>query len=204
MDDTVKFVQYTTDLGFGGSNAAINKRLDAPFNQFTREKNDVCSYVNQMRILRKPFKYFVWLPWAPAPTNNSQFQMYTPIGNQRAYNVSNNLTYPETGELTSYRNKKYLNYVVPLRTSPQLGANNVNVSNVDVNSKYLGFGIGELTNPNILTKDVTMSVDYNRWDFVDPKLVQNVDNIIFAKGVIPPGGISSRNELRNFAQLNSC
>lgn len=198
------FVQGTTDLGFGGSNESINLRLDSPFNQFTREHNDSCSYVNQIRILRKPLKYYVNRVWAPAPTNQTHFSTYTAVGNQKAYDVSGNLTYPGIGSPTTLGDRRFLEYIMPFNTSPDLGNNAVNVTDVDINSNLQTFGIGEPTNLNVLTKDVTTAADYNRWDFVDPNVVQNPKNIIFSDGVIPRGGISTRNELRNYSQLNSC
>lgn len=198
------FVNRTTDLGFGGSNASINKRLDGTFNQWSRSHNDSCAYVNQIRMMRKPMKYYVNQVWAPGPTNNTELSTFTSVGNQKAYDVSGNLNYPGIGEPTSLGNKRFLEYVTPLNTSPDLGNNAINVRDIDVNSNLLTFGIGEPTNLNYLTRDVTTATDYNRWSFVDPKLVQNPKNIIFADGVIPPGGISSRNQLRNYLQLNSC
>ena len=51
----------------------------------------------------------------------------------------------------------------------------------------------------------------NRWDIVDPRVVQNVDNIVMnmkdsAGHVIGlfPCGISTRNELRNYVEVNNC
>lgn len=198
------FVNKTTDLGFGGSNDSINMRLDGTFNQWSRSYNDSCSYVNQIRILQKPIKYYVNSIWAPSPTNQTQFSTFTSVGNQKAYDVSGNLTYPGIGEPTTLGNKRFLEYITPLNTSPDLGSNNINVKDIDINSNQMTFGIGEPTNLNYLTKDVTTSTDYNRWSFVDPMLVQNPKNIIFADGVIPPGGISTRNQLKNYANLNSC
>jgi hypothetical protein len=201
---TVDFVNNTTQLGFGGDNQSINKRLDNTYNQWTRAHDDSCAYVNEVRILRKPLKYYVNRVWAPAPTNQSHFSTYTAVGNQKAYDVSGNLTYPGIGAPTTLGNKRYLEYIQPFNTSPDLGNNAINVTDIDVNSNQLTFGIGEPTNLNILTKDVTTATDYNRWSFVDPSVVQNPKNIIFADGVIPVGGISTRNELRNYASLNSC
>ena len=51
----------------------------------------------------------------------------------------------------------------------------------------------------------------NRWDIVDPRVVQNVDNIVMnmkdsfgnVTGLFPCG-ISSRNELRNYVEVNNC
>lgn len=51
----------------------------------------------------------------------------------------------------------------------------------------------------------------NRWDFVDPRVVQNVDNIVMnmksSDGHVIglfPCGISTRNELRNYVEVNNC
>lgn len=51
----------------------------------------------------------------------------------------------------------------------------------------------------------------NRWDYVDPKLVQNPDHILmnYKTGSgnmvsLHQCGISTRNELRNFVELNNC
>ena len=51
----------------------------------------------------------------------------------------------------------------------------------------------------------------NRWDIVDPRIVQNVDNIVMnMKGAdghiigLFPCGISTRNELRNYVEVNNC
>ncbi len=198
------FVDRTTEEGFGGTNSSINNRLDNSFNQWTHLNNDTCGYVNQMRILRKPMKYYVNRVWAPSPTNEEEFSTFTSVGNQKSYNVRSNITYPGIGNLTTSGNRRFLQYVMPLNTSPDLANNAINISEVNINSDKLNFGIGELTNQNNLTKDVTTAADYNRWDFVDPKIVQNPKNIIFADGVVPRGGISTRGELRNYMMLNSC
>ena len=51
----------------------------------------------------------------------------------------------------------------------------------------------------------------NRWDIVDPRIVQNVDNIVMnmknADGHVislHQCGVSSRNELRNYVEINNC
>ena len=51
----------------------------------------------------------------------------------------------------------------------------------------------------------------NRWDIVDPRIVQNVDNIVMnmkdSEGHVIglfPCGISTRNELRNYVEVNNC
>jgi hypothetical protein len=51
----------------------------------------------------------------------------------------------------------------------------------------------------------------NRWDIVDPRIVQNVDNIIMnmkrtdgTEKSLFSCGLSSRNELRNYVEVNNC
>lgn len=198
-------INRETNDGFGGSNMDINKRLHNTYNQWTRQHDDPCAYTNEQRILRKPIKYYTNRVWAPGPTgsvNDSDFSYFTAIGNQKGYNVKNNLVYPEIGELTSKGNKKFIQYILPFQTSPLLGSNTVNTTDIDTSSRFLR--IGEPTNLNYLTKDVTTAVDYDRWEFVDPNIVQNPDNIIFANGVIPRGGISTRNELQNYSEIENC
>ena len=70
--------------------------------------------------------------------------------------------------------------------------------------------------PNLLglgqNNDGLESTRYiNRWDIVDPSIVQNVDNIVMnmknSNGDIislKPCGISTRNELRNYVEVNNC
>jgi len=185
----------------------INDRSQNTFNQWTKVHDDYCSYANNVRISRRSLKYYTSDIWAPAPTNQlgafGQYSTFTAIGNQAPYHVQGNLTYPGIGEPTSQGNRRFISYVEPLRTTPNLGSNSVNTEHIDVESRQLNLGIGESTNLNVLTKDITTSADYNRWQFVDKSVVQNPKNIIFADGVIPVGGISSRNQLTNYSQLTN-
>jgi len=203
-DTSSEFVNRTTRIGFGGTNQDINRRQLNTFNQWTRSHDDSCSYVNEMRVLRKPLKYYTAMEWAPSPTNNQEFTTFTSIGNQKAYNVPNNMTFPALGEPTTLGNRRFIENVQPFTTTPFMGQNAVNTTAVDVSSNSLGFGIGELTNQRSIPKDVVTATDYNRWDVVEPKIVQNVDHIVFGGGLIPVGGISTRNELMNFTQMNNC
>jgi hypothetical protein len=62
------------------------------------------------------------------------------------------------------------------------------------------------------SNDGAQSTRYvNRWDVVDPRIVQNVDNIIMnmknSKGndiSLYQCGVSTRNELRNYVETNNC
>jgi len=144
-------------------------------------------------------KYYTNRVWAPAPTNQQEYSYFTTVGNQKAYDVRTNLNFPVMGSPTHLGDKWAIQYVMPLTTSPALGANNIDTASIDINSNFLRFG--EPTNLKINPKSVTAATDYNRWEFVDPNLVQNEKHIIFADGVIPRGGIDTRNELRNFVDL---
>ena len=72
---------------------------------------------------------------------------------------------------------------------------------IDPNSIMLGQPNGGLNSTRFI----------NRWDIVDPRVVQNVDNIVMnmkdsqgnSIGLFPCG-ISSRNELRNYVEVNNC
>jgi hypothetical protein len=196
------FVDEMQNKGFGGTNNDINNRLSNSFNQWTGIKDSNCEYVNQIRVSTTPFKYYLNRIAAPSPTSNIDFSYFTSVGNQRPYNVNNNLQFPVIGTPTTQRNRRYINNVTPLNTSPLLGSNNINTSDIDVNSKYIRYG--EMTNQNDLTRSVLSATDYNRWQFVDPTIVQNSKHIIFANGVIPRNGLSSRQELRNFMELSNC
>ena len=184
---------------FTGDNVTISQRA-LPFNQWTRVHDDTCAYVNEQRILRKPLKYYTNRIWAPAPTNETLFSYYTPVGNQRSYDVRTNLNFPINGSPTHLGDKWAIQTVEPLVTSPLLGSNNINTADIDINSNLIRFG--ELTNKKDNPRSTTSITDYNRWEFVDPHVVQNPKHIIFANGVIPRGGIDTRNELRNFVQVN--
>lgn len=203
-DTAQEFVDRTTRIGFGGTNQDINRRQFNTFNQFTRAHDDSCAYVNEMRVLRKPLKYYTAMEWAPSPTNQQAFTTFTSVGNQKSYHVPNNLTFPALGEPTTLGNRRFIENVQPFTTTPFMGQNAVNTTAVDVSSNALGFGIGELTNQRSIPKDVVTATDFNRWWPVDKSVVQNPQHIIFANGVIPVGGISTRTELMNFTQMNNC
>ena len=72
----------------------------------------------------------------------------------------------------------------------------------DLDDTKIGLGKGDFNN---------FSRFMNRWDYIDPKITQNVDNIIMNVVTpdgntisLPPGGLSSRNELRNYVEVNKC
>jgi hypothetical protein len=51
----------------------------------------------------------------------------------------------------------------------------------------------------------------NRWNIVDPRITQNVDNIIMNMKMVDGSdrslfscGISTRDQLRNYVEINNC
>jgi hypothetical protein len=165
-------------------------------------------------------KYFVNQLNTP---QSNPFMEFTPIGNQQVYNVQNEYQTP----LPTRLNPLYPTYVLPYSTTPNLGQVAPSRLYTDTES-VLRYG------NNIRDKKsavATSEVDYNRWDFVSAETVQNAgqfggsgkiqanaqgigrdgyfdynaqNNVIFANGAFPYFGISSRNELHNFMQINNC
>ena len=70
---TTDYIRKGEAVGYGGSNNSINQRLDNSFNQWTRTHNDECGYVNDIRVLRKPMKYYVNKIFPPAPNNETGY-----------------------------------------------------------------------------------------------------------------------------------
>jgi hypothetical protein len=92
------------------------------------------------------------------------------------------------------------NYYEQATTINLPGGNPESMNQIDENK--IGLGVGDFNN---------LSRFVNRWDYVDPKVVQNVDNIIMnvvtedgAQISLPRSGVSSRNELRNYVEVNKC
>lgn len=190
------------------------------FNQWTKAHDDSCAYVNEQRVLRKKMKYYTSEFWAEHPSMSStsthspqknalhpnkksqqnNYIDYTPIGNKKAFFHKSPLVYPEIGEPTSLGNKKFLQFTRPQLTTPNLGSNKADTSSIDVESKHLQRVIGRPTNLVNNNRHDTTGQDWNRWHYVDKNVVQNPKHVIFTDGIIPVGGMSSRNQLRNFSE----
>lgn len=190
------------------------------FNEWTED------YKNDQRLLRKKMKYYTSMDWKehPSRTNPSltissakkhalhpksskerdeRYIDFTAVGNLKTYYHRGELTYPEIGEPTSLGNKKFIQYTTPLSTTPYFGTHNPDASNIDTESKFLQHRIGEATNLRKNVRYNTTGMDWDRWHFVDKNVVQNPKHIVFADGVIPVGGVSSRNQMRNYTQMKS-
>jgi hypothetical protein len=146
---------------------------------------------------------------------------FTPIGNQQVYGVQNEFQAP----LPSRLNPIYQTYVLPYSTTPNLGQVAPSRMYADTES-VLRYGNTLRDKKSAVS---TAEVDYNRWDFVSAETVQNAgqfggaiqsnaqgierdgyfdykaqNNVIFANGAFPYFGMSSRNQLHNFMQVNNC
>lgn len=195
---------------------SINNNYDRTFLQQTRINNDICSYENQNRISSKPMKYYVNQLNSPQA---NPFETFSIVGNQKVYDVRNEFERPIPTRL----NPLYPVYVEPYPTTPFLANFSPNRMNVDTDSN-LRFG------QNIRPKNSESSIsesNFNRFDpGVSPYTVQNAgqfsngriqssignfteqNNIIFGNGILPGGtgnfGISSRNILYNYQEINKC
>jgi hypothetical protein len=186
------------------------------FNQFTRSHYDVCEYENQLRLGARPIKYFVNQYNSPQV---NPFMEFTPVGNQKQYNVGN--MYDRA--LPTRLNPIYEVYVPPYSTTPFLGAVNSSreFSDTEANLRY---GSDLRSKKSGVNLD---EVDYNRWEpGVSDVTVQNAgqfngrlqqaignngyydykaqNNTLFANSAWPYGGISTRNQLHNFQEVNQC
>jgi hypothetical protein len=189
------------------------------FNQLTSINYDVCQYENSLNISSKPMKYYINDFNTPQVDPLYQF---TVIGNQKQYAISNEFERP----LPTRLNPIYPSYVLPYNTTPFLGAANPTMEYPDTESN-LRFGL------NLKEKKSSVGlsqIDYNRWDYVSPETVQNAgqfgnlqmgaqgpvrdsgsyydykdqNNVLFANSAWPNGGISTRNELHNYMEINKC
>lgn len=195
-----------------------NPNGDRAFNLWTRSHDDTCEYENQLRIGSKPMKYYVNQLNTP---QMNPFTEFTVIGNQQVYNVQNNYQTPVPTRL----NPIYQTYVFPYSTTPNLAQAAPSMMYADTESN-LRFG-ANLRNKK--SSVATSEIDFNRWDYVSAETVQNAgqfggsfqanaqgidrdgffdykhqNNVLFANSAWPYFGISSRNQLHNFQEINNC
>lgn len=188
------------------------------FNQFTRSTYDLCEYQNALNLSTKPLKYYVNNFDSP---ESQPFQEYSEVGNQKTYHVRNEYERP----IPSRLNPIYQTYVEPYSTTPFLGSTHENRGYTNTSSQ-LRFG----SDLRQAKSSVALSeVDLNRWSpGVYEETVQNAgqfavptggrmqgqgqrydpfeqNNILYMNSAIPISlGISTRNELHNYVNLNGC
>jgi hypothetical protein len=184
----------------------------------------------------KKLRYFNQDP-VKDPYGQIQDSGFTPVGNLKTYGVANMYDRPEPTNLRDLREL----YTVPYSTTPYFGNNNPSVKYIDDDSTKLrtplfqnrksAIDTSQITfhpqqvynnNPNVskdlnnfyeqaVTINLTGDRFVNRWDYVDPRIVQNVDHIVMnSKNVdgttvsMFSCGISSREQLRNYVESNNC
>lgn len=196
-------------------NKSWNINKDRAFNQWTSIKNDSCSYENYLRLGAMPMRYYV------NDFNSPQvdpFDTYTVVGNMKQFNVRNDFERP----LPSRLNPIYQTYVTPYPTTPNLANQAENRTHTNTGTELR---FGDSIRP--LKSSVSIAErDYNRWEpGVDAYTVQNAgqfqsgaklqggisrngyvdplsqNNVMFANGAFNRNGISTRNELHNFVDL---
>jgi len=131
---------------------------------------------------------------------------------------SNNLRYPvmdnkksviDVSQIDTYPMDEY-EYVSNPNVSKELNIfykqskyiNEVGAYSEDLNNNLIGLGQSEFSRNSRFV---------NRWNYIDPRITQNVKNIIMNVTTpdgneisLPSCGISSRNELRNYVEVNKC
>lgn len=191
-----------------------NPNGNRAYNQWTRSHEDICEYENQLRVGSKPMKYYVNQLNTP---QSNPFTEFTTVGNQQVYNVQNSFEHA----LPTRLNPIYQTYVFPYSTTPNLGQAAPSREYADTESN-LRFGTNLRNKKSAVA---TSEVEYNRWDFVSAETVQSAgqfqpngqgidrdgffdykaqNNVLFGNSAWPNGGISSRNQLHNFMNVNSC
>lgn len=195
-----------------------NPNNNRSYNQWTRTHDDVCEYENQLSVGTKPMRYYINDFNTPQV---NQFIDYTTVGNKKVYNVQNEYQAPLPTRLNSLQQT----YVPPYSTTPFLGNTNPSMMYTDTESNLRNGA--DLRNRKSAVG--LNEIEQNRWDFVSAHTVQNAgqfggsfqsnaqgidrdgffdykvqNNVIFANSAWPNGGISSRNQMRNFIATNGC
>lgn len=187
------------------------------YNEWTRLFYDTCSYSNALNVGAKPMKYYVNEINSPQA---NPFQEFTVIGNQKQYNVRNDYERP----LPTRLNALYQTYIEPHPTTPFLAS-------INENRQYTNTGTELRFGQNLRPRKSALAlneVDYNRWQpnieytvqnagqyqsgaSMQPKISRNgqfdpfaQNNVLFANSSVPRTGISSRNLLHNYQEINSC
>lgn len=188
------------------------------FNMWTRIHDDNCNEENRLRLGSKPMKYYVNQYNSP---QMDPFQEYSIVGNQKSYNVRNELERAVPTRL----NPLYPVQVEPYKTTPFLGQNNPSRMYSET-SGALRWG-NELRNKK--SEIATAEKDFNRWSpGVTGQTSQNAgqfnvvggsmqqpgpegyydyseqNNVLLSNSATPYFGLSSRNLLQNLVNLSGC
>lgn len=176
---------------------------DRAFNQHTGNHYDKCESDNSMRLSTKPLRYYTSVLNSPDFKPDVDF---TSVGSARVFNVVDSHHDIQRPLPTSLRDPRTI-YVTPYSTSPNLGQSAPSMLYVNTSSG-LQFGLGQRSKKSEVN---LYDSGFDRWaPNVDEITVQNAgqfnngtNNVIFANGAYPLGGISSRNILYDAAALES-
>lgn len=194
-----------------------NPNKGRAYNQWTRSHDDTCEYAKQLNIGGKPMKYYINQYNSPQVR---PYMEYTSVGNKKVYNNQNEYEYPVPSRLNPLPQM----HVLPYSTSPNLGSTNPSMNHSDAES-ILRTGADLRSKKSAVASS---EIDYTRWEFVDAHTVQNAgqfgsfqagarggidkealeyaqqNNVIFANGAWPNGGVSSRNQMHNLMDTSNC
>lgn len=160
--------------------------MSAYFNNYTGYNYDKCAYENEKLLMEEPVKYVLNDVWLNPANHNG----LTTVGNMKVYHQNTNMNFPIIGQPTRNRDQHTRTYVKPYGTTPSLGNVAVDRKNIEVDSKILRPTLASVGHPASMISQTIL----NRWDFVDPAIVQNPDHVIFP---ISRGGIITNDILRN-------
>ncbi len=208
-NETIKDYQY---------NSYADNRAPT-FNQWTGIYNDNCNEQNRLKIAGKPMKYFVNQFNSP---QMDPFMQFSIIGNQKQYNVRNEFERAVPTRLNDLLPVS----VEPYPTTPFLGQNYPDRTYADTDDS-LRWSRDMAVRNKKSSNDIS-SINYDRWDYVSAKTVQNAgqfgsklqsndrfdldpegyykyngeNHVIMGNSAVPYFGVSSRDLLHNISQLS--
>jgi len=124
-------------------------------------------------------------------------------GKKAVTSISQVVTHPQQVFVSNPNVSGFMNNFYEQATTINLAGDDDEITETPLDNSKIGLGqenFGQNTHRFI-----------NRWDIVDPRVVQNVDNIVMnmknSNGEIISlhrCGVSTRNELRNYVEVNNC
>ena len=134
---------------------------------------------------------------------DSEVLRYPVYNNKKsAIDTSQIVNYPQQVFIPNNSVSKELNNFYEQSIAINFPSIKSETSNTPFDESKIGLGQPEFNN---------IKRQVNRWNIVDPRITQNVDHIIMnmvtqdgSNISLPQCGLSSRNELRNYVEVNKC
>ena len=134
---------------------------------------------------------------------DSEVLRYPVYNNKKsAIDTSQIVNYPQQVFIPNSNVSKELNNFYEQSIAINFPSIKSETSNTPFDESKIGLGQPEFNN---------IKRQVNRWNIVDPRITQNVDHIIMnmvtqdgSNISLPQCGLSSRNELRNYVEVNKC